>query len=338
MPQTAAQVAAAPRVLICDDSELARRQLARALPPGWAAMVSYARDGVSALDEIRAGGVDLLFLDLNMPGMDGYGVLELLRREALEVMVVVVSGDIQPQARARVEALGALAFLKKPVDPTLLRQQLRAYGFEVVEGAGGSDESVAGPVDLLDGCREVANVAIGQAADRLARRLDVFVDMPLPSVSVLEPPDLLMALGGDDEAGERQVVCQGFSGEGVRGEMLTLFGPADLEAVAALFCGGDAVPAATEVLMETAGLITGACLNGFTEQLDIQLSLAQPVWLGTAREVADMVRAGSGRWQRALAVELGFCIRVRDIRWDLLLLLDESAWPAIRERLHLLLA
>ena len=337
MFQVAADVMPAPRVLICDDSEFARRQLARALPPGWAGRAAYAHDGASALDEIRAGGVDLLFLDLNMPGMDGYRVLEALRREGLEVRVVVVSGDIRPQVRARVEALGARAFLKKPVDAARLRRQLRACGFEAPEGAAACGDAVAGPVDLVDGCREVANVAIGRAADRLVRRLDVFVDMPVPSVSVLEPADLLMALGADDEAGERQVVCQGFSGGGVRGEMLTLFGPADLEAVAALFCGAGAVPTASEVLMETAGLITGACLNGFTEQLDIPLSLAQPVWLGTARGVAEMVRAGSHRWQRALGVELGFAIRSRDIRWDLLLLLEEASWPPIRERLQLLL-
>ncbi|MFA0521894.1 response regulator, partial [Vibrio sp. 10N.222.55.E8] len=69
---------------------------------------------------------------------------------------------------------------------------------------------------------EVANVAIGRAADALARHFDVFVHLPLPNVNIFEVSELHMALR--DLANNDQVsgVCQGFSGEGIAGEALVL--------------------------------------------------------------------------------------------------------------------
>ena len=102
-------------VLICDDSRLARRQMARSLPQGWDVELSFAENGAEAIDMIHQGRADLLFLDLNMPVMNGYEVLDLIRSDDLPTMVLVVSGDIQAEARSRVMAKGALDFIQKPV-------------------------------------------------------------------------------------------------------------------------------------------------------------------------------------------------------------------------------
>ena len=63
-----------------------------------------------------------------MPEMDGYGVLENIRKEDLHAMVIVVSGDIQPDAQARVQKLGAMAFVKKPIDKLKTTQILTEFG------------------------------------------------------------------------------------------------------------------------------------------------------------------------------------------------------------------
>lgn len=81
-------------VLIFDDSALARRQMARSLPADWDINVSFADDGEQAIEAIHAGKADLLFLDLNMPVMNGYDVLGQIRINDLPTMVLVVSGDI----------------------------------------------------------------------------------------------------------------------------------------------------------------------------------------------------------------------------------------------------
>ena len=118
----------ATNVLTCDDSSFARKQMARAIPSGWEADIHFAADGIEGLEAIRAGKGEVVFLDLTMPNMDGYGVLEAIRREDLPAMVIVVSGDIQPDAQERVKKLGAMAFIKKPIDAEKARSVLTEYG------------------------------------------------------------------------------------------------------------------------------------------------------------------------------------------------------------------
>jgi len=118
-------------VLIVDDSPIARKMLRRALPPDWDINIQEAADGAQAIDFYRQGGVELMFLDMTMPNIDGYGVLEVLQAEGLNCIVIVVSADVQPQARERVLAMGAIAFIPKPVNPEGLQDVLRQYGILV---------------------------------------------------------------------------------------------------------------------------------------------------------------------------------------------------------------
>ena len=115
-------------LLICDDSNMARKQVARALPEEWEVDITFATNGNEALDAIREGKGEMVFLDLTMPLMDGYGVLEAVKNEGLKAMVIVISGDIQPTAQERVTSLGALAFIKKPINQEKLRDTLNTFG------------------------------------------------------------------------------------------------------------------------------------------------------------------------------------------------------------------
>ena len=116
------------KVLICDDSNMARKQMSRALPENWPTDITFAKNGSEAIDIIKAGGQELMFLDLTMPVMDGYQTLEAIRQDDLPIMVIVVSGDIQPEARERVRKLGAIEFIKKPVDQSKIVTVLTEYG------------------------------------------------------------------------------------------------------------------------------------------------------------------------------------------------------------------
>jgi len=116
------------KLLICDDSNMARKQVARSLPDGWDVDVSFASDGVEGIEAIKAGKGDVLLLDLNMPKMDGYQVLETILKEDLPTLTIVISGDIQPEAHARVTGMGALDFIQKPVSKDTLTKVLSAYG------------------------------------------------------------------------------------------------------------------------------------------------------------------------------------------------------------------
>ena len=118
----------ATEILICDDSNMARKQMARSLPENWDVNVNFAKHGQEAIELIKNGNLEIMFLDLTMPVMDGYETLEAIRKEDLPIMVIVVSGDIQPEACDRVKKLGAIDFIKKPVDKSKIEQVLKDYG------------------------------------------------------------------------------------------------------------------------------------------------------------------------------------------------------------------
>lgn len=115
-------------IVIADDSLLARKVLTKALPDGWDVDITYASNGREALEHYRKGLASVMFLDLTMPDMTGYQVLEALQHEDLNTFVIVVSADVQPMARERVRALGAIAFIAKPVTTEAVLPILKEYG------------------------------------------------------------------------------------------------------------------------------------------------------------------------------------------------------------------
>ena len=130
-------------VLVCDDSLVARKQVAKCLPQDWEVAVHFAKNGQDALSALAEGKGDLLLLDLNMPVLDGYGTLEAIQKQGLKTKVIVVSGDIQPEAHERVTSLGALDFIRKPVDPKKLAEVLDKFNILHVEEEEPEEEVVA---------------------------------------------------------------------------------------------------------------------------------------------------------------------------------------------------
>ena len=129
-PPAAAQVQAgapaiAATVLVADDNKVNRLLLCRSLEL-MGHRVHSAENGRQALDMLRRQRFDLLLLDLAMPELDGFGLLQLRADDAAlrEVAVIVTSslGGVAPVARC-IE-LGADDFLHKPVDPWLLKARV----------------------------------------------------------------------------------------------------------------------------------------------------------------------------------------------------------------------
>ena len=338
------------RVLICDDSGVARKQMARSLPQDWDIDVSFAEHGGEALEAIQAGKGDILFLDLNMPVMDGYETLENIVKQDLPTMTIVVSGDIQPEAHERVTALGALAFIKKPIDQTALLQILSDFGLyradakqEVTEQTQAAHQSTvekaAGKLDYRDCIQEISNVAMGQAADLLARLLNVFVKMPIPNVNLLEVSELEMALSLSQENETFSAVCQGFIGSGLSGEALIMFSDSSYSDMAKLlnYQGEVDQMVELELIMEIASILSGACIKGIAEQLDIDFSQGHPMVLGQHVKVSDLIRANSSRWKKTLAIEITYEIENHNITCDVLLLFTEDSLDKLYKRLSYLM-
>lgn len=330
-------------IVICDDSSMARKQIARSLPEGWDVDITFATNGQEGVEAVRAGKADVLFLDLTMPVMDGYETLQALRDEGLEPMTVVVSGDIQPDARKRVMDMGALDFIKKPIDKERLEDTLKNFGIlekaPMVAPSAAKRPEVAIKVDRLDAYREVSNVAMGQAADLLARLLDVFVVLPVPNVAMLETSELHMALQFAEDEDTVSAVCQGFIGSGVAGEALLIFNDSSFGDFARLmkYQGDMDRTAELELLMDVGNILIGACLKGIADQLDIAFSQNHPTVLGQHTRISELIAANAGRWSKTLAIEINYAIEDHNIHCDLLLLVTEDSLKSLNDKVsHLM--
>lgn len=329
-------------LVVCDDSNMARKQLIRALPPEWPVTISQATNGQEALAALRQGLAQVMLLDLTMPVMDGYETLAAIRAEGLACKVLVVSGDVQEEALRRVKALGALAFIKKPAEPETLRSTLIELG---LFDPAASSTAVAQTaildtlkVNFRDALREVTNVAMGRAAALLAKALGVFVQLPVPQVNIFEVSELHMTLT-DAMHGERMsAVCQGFIGDGIAGEALLLFHDSEVADMAHLLKWQPKDDLETsEMLLDLSSIIIGACLSGIAEQIDVRFSQGHPQLLGQHASIEQLIHLNQRRWKKTLAVEVSYSLEAHNIHFDLLLLFTEDSIKRLTNKINYLM-
>jgi DNA-binding response OmpR family regulator len=116
----------APRVLIADDDAQMRR-LVRGVLQRDGFEVVEASDGLDALEAAQQGGVDLVILDLDMPRLDGLGVLEELRAQVRTACLPVIVLTAQHgESEEKALDLGAHDYLSKPVQTRSLVARVRA--------------------------------------------------------------------------------------------------------------------------------------------------------------------------------------------------------------------
>lgn len=324
-------------VIICDDSVLARKQAAKALS-GWNVQITFAEHGLQALEAIRQDLGDILFLDLNMPIMDGYQVLERIRQDDLNTLVIVISGDIQPDARVKVQQMGALEFIKKPIDAKTLSAVLHQYGLltELSPQEAAAKHPLQMAVDLKDYYQEVANIAMGQAGDRLARLLNTFLHLPVPTVSLLEPKQLESKLRNAYGQENVAIVTEGFSGLEVAGEALLIFNETNIDHIATVLNYDTASKTLSEkeILIELANILSSAFLHSFANQLDLNFSQCAPVILCAAGET-DHTTVNIGNDAHTLAISIPYTLTNPPISCELLVLFTEDSLAALNDRTSL---
>lgn len=120
--------AAAPALLIVDDNEDNRYTLSRRLQREGYQNLTAATEGQEALDVLQSRPFDLVLLDVMMPGLNGYEVLERMRADAKlrHIPVIMISALDEIDSVIRCIELGAEDYLSKPFNPTLLRARVGA--------------------------------------------------------------------------------------------------------------------------------------------------------------------------------------------------------------------
>ena len=114
-----------PRILIIeDDAEIAALQRDYLQMAGFEVVI--AGDGIAGLEAAEAGTVDLVILDIMLPGLDGFAVLKKLR-ETLDIPVVLLSARGEDIDKIRGLGLGADDYMQKPFSPGELVARVKAH-------------------------------------------------------------------------------------------------------------------------------------------------------------------------------------------------------------------
>ncbi len=116
-----------PDVLVVDDDPDIRAMLGYAL--GGEFNVRFATNGTDAIEQLATNPPDAMVLDVMMPAVDGFDVLEARRERGLApfTRVVMLTGRTGESDMVRSWSLGADAFLTKPTDPAQVAATLRAH-------------------------------------------------------------------------------------------------------------------------------------------------------------------------------------------------------------------
>ena len=123
-------------ILVVDDEpdvgELFRQRFRRETRDG-TYVIHFAVSAADALASLRQGvrpRLIVILSDINMPGMDGLGLLREIKKEWPDIPVMMVTAYGDEERRRQAMALGAAEFITKPVDFTVLKERLRQLPLE----------------------------------------------------------------------------------------------------------------------------------------------------------------------------------------------------------------
>jgi two-component system chemotaxis response regulator CheY len=115
-------------ILVVDDSKVMREMIVACLRGEPGLRFTHAASGLEAIERLSLGRFDAVFLDLNMPDIGGYEVLEFVRSQDVmrDVPIIIVTTRGDDSSRDRALNAGATRFMTKPFEPAEILAVLRA--------------------------------------------------------------------------------------------------------------------------------------------------------------------------------------------------------------------
>jgi chemotaxis protein CheY-P-specific phosphatase CheC len=93
----------------------------------------------------------------------------------------------------------------------------------------------------------------------------------------------------------------------------------------------------SEMLLDLASILIGACLAGIAEQIDIRFSQGHPQLLGQHAAIGELIQLNRERWKKTLAVEISYGLEGHAVHFDLLLLFTEDSLPRLTDKIRYLM-
>ena len=134
------------RVLAVDDDDDIQALLKVALRSGF--VITSAMDGEEALDWMSRGEFDVILLDMNLPDMTGYDVLNTARKRRIDTPCILLTAENSSAAIAPVLKLGVASYIPKPINPKELGKQVKKALEPVPQKESGAPDTVVVPAEL----------------------------------------------------------------------------------------------------------------------------------------------------------------------------------------------
>ena len=244
------------KILVIDDSQFQRSKVVGYLTDAGYQTVE-AVNGRAGLKLIESETPDLVLLDLLMPELDGFGVLEAMKTNGTSVPVIVLTADIQETRKARCLELGAASFLNKPPKSEALLEAVR----DTLANANNHTPHYSLSCIQKDALTELINIGVGKAAGVLNEMIETSVALSVPSVSVLDTAQLRKLLE-QSNALRHSVVRLCFEG-GLSGTTSLVLQLSDARKLVHLMTGGHSDESELESVMENTLLEVGnIVING----------------------------------------------------------------------------
>ncbi|MCW8327905.1 response regulator [Photobacterium sp. SDRW27] len=314
-------------ILICDDSPMVHKAMSRILSGQESLTLHFAHNGREGLECLTNHDIDVMFLDLTMPVMDGFEVLHLLPVRAHETKVIILSADVQKQAMERCVELGAHYFLPKPFNIDQVITVFHELGVHLITDALKENRDGERADDYILTFKEVANVALGRGAAIISDHFGEFIKMPLPNVARLCSGELAMAINDIKQQSESVAIAQRFVGGGIHGEALVCLRGKEIAVFGERLGFSQMDEHKSEIVIDIANLMVSSFLVALSEQMNIPFSVRQPIVLEDYMVWSDTEHINT----ELFTVEYTYQAESLDLECDVLFMMDSGSTHVIKK-------
>jgi chemotaxis protein CheC len=279
------------QILLIDDSEYMQQLTAQMLQEAGHTVLT-ANSGAAGIEQAKNPLVECIILDLLMPDMDGFTVLQTLRELRSTVPVIICSSDIQDSARARCFELGAFDFVDKPPQKELFLNKV-----QIAVGLNQQGTSLVLNDKQNDVLKEMINIGVGKGADMLNAILATHIKLEVPFVRVLSQKEFERDIQ-KNTLDSLAAVNLAFHGD-INGNVELVFPKESAANLVAALTGEDPKSIVldsirTGTLSEIGNVVINAVIGSIGNLLEFNLTYSAPSYLeGNYEKLSMVIRKGS---------------------------------------------
>lgn len=189
--------------------------------------------------------------------------------------------------------------------------------------------------DQQEALQEIVNIGMGLAGDSLARILKTFVELSIPRIHLIEVKNVNKEI--ENLVGEKAIVTgvrQAFFSYW-RGEAITVYDQNGCNELASLMGYSEDMDknAEVELLLDVGNVLVGACINGFAEQLGVEVNFGPPSVIASNIPIERLFDPKKLTWTHSLLLEVNFGLEDMRFKSHLMVMMSEETIQTLKNDL-----